>query len=364
MYFKWNSLIALIATAGLQANVSNGQNQACEPAPKVCCEPAQPGPFGFAFPMDLGLNCPQDFYFHADALAFQAKQDGMDFVIHDSNGTTPPITQGKVDGFSNSHTDWDWNPGMRLGIGFFLKHDRWNLDFNWTWVNITDYKHSSMTTSGGVLIPLWLTGANTPAAELGVASSAVWDASYNTIDAQIGKPFYISRALAVNPHFGVRGAVIDQHFSVDYSGEDARVIHHGDNNFWGVGARLGVDVDFKLGKGWCLFGNFAAAMLFGQFDVDQDLTYGPTVSSDGFNLEYDFFQNVPNTELALGLGWGQYVNKKKQYISLRAAYEFHEWWDQLNMRRFWSGSPAYVNDVVSRGNLTLNGFSLKLQINM
>ena len=82
------------------------------------------------------------------------------------------------------------------------------------------------------------------------------------------------------------------------------------------------------------------------------------------HLDYDFYQNVPNFELILGLAWGSYFDCQRYHVSLRAAYEFHEWWDQMNMRRFFSGSTGYANDVVSRGNFTLNGFSFRLQFDM
>jgi len=167
--------------------------------------------------MDMNLSCPRDFYVHIDGLAFQAKQDGMDFVIRDDNGlATSTIVNGKVAGFSDDHADWDYNFGARFGLGFYLNHDAWNIDFNWTWLNINDYKHVNSTTAGGVLIPMWLVGADTPTAEFGSRSSASWDASLNTLDARLAKPYHVSRYLILNPHFGIRAAWIDQHFSVDY----------------------------------------------------------------------------------------------------------------------------------------------------
>jgi hypothetical protein len=329
----------------------------------------------------MDLNCPKDFYVHADALFMQAKQDGMDFGISDSStpasGANSPITHGEVEGFSSDNSDYDWNPGMRLGIGFYMDHDAWNLDFNWTWLNITNYQHASETTAGGVILPSWILGAGTPAAQIGPNASAVWNAGYNTFDIRLGKPHYVSRYVVFNPHFGVRGGWIDQHFSVDYSGTGSgtRTIHHGDNDFWGVGARAGLDTDWILGRGWCLFGNIAASMLFGKFEIDQSLQI-PGTTADGFNVDYDYYQNVPNFEIALGIAWGKYFNKKRNHVGLRLAYEFHEWWDQLNMKKFSSGSigtpevgtPSgtgiYTNDTVSRGNFTLNGLSLKLQFDM
>ncbi|HSW70656.1 MAG TPA: Lpg1974 family pore-forming outer membrane protein [Gammaproteobacteria bacterium] len=383
MHLKWNnafsrvlasSVAVLMATTSLYAI----PRDPCEcPPPPVCCIEPAPGPFAFNYPFDMDLQCPRDFYLHADALWMQAKQDGMDFAIEDSNGATAPgpITHGRVAGFSKNNKDWDWNPGMRLGVGFYLDHDAWNLDFNWTWLNITDYTHASVGTAGGVLIPLWLTGQGTPTGTapatgvFGPRASANWHAKFNTIDMSLGKPYYVSRYFVVNPHFGFRAAWINQHFSVDYAGSSfgpfsSRTVHHADNDFWGVGSRAGVDTNFLFGKGFRLFGNVAASMLFGKFEIEQNLTYPTLLSQDGFDLDYHFYQNVPNFELIIGLGWGRYFGCKQYHVALDLAYEFHEWWDQLNLRRFFSGSPTYTNDVVSRGNLTMNGLSLKLQFDM
>ena len=392
MHFKWNNSFSRVLASSVAVFLTTTSLTAiprdpCEPPPPpVCCEEPRPGPFAFAYPFDLDLNCPRDFYFHIDGLLMQAKEDGLDFAIEDSTfpGTTnTPITNGDLRGFSNDSHDFDWNPGVRVGLGFYLDHDAWNLDFNWTWLNITNYKNAHSSTAFGVLLPLWALGVGTPIAQTtGSAMSGKWDVHYNTFDVRLGKPYYVSRYLIVNPHFGIRGGWIDQQFAVDMGGATSslgnRTIMHGQNDFWGVGARCGMDTDWILGKGWCLFGNLAVAMLFGKFDIDQNYTL-PSVSGaavDGYNLDFHFYQNVPNMELALGIGWGMYFNKKRNHVSLRAAYEFHEWWDQLNLRKFSSGSqgvPAsgataatgiYANDVVARGNFTLNGFSLRLQFDI
>ncbi|PIS02525.1 MAG: hypothetical protein COT85_04370 [Chlamydiae bacterium CG10_big_fil_rev_8_21_14_0_10_42_34] len=368
-----SSVAVLVATTSLNAI----PRDPCDPVPPpVCCEEPKPGPFAFAYPFDMDLNCPRDFYFHVDGLAMQAKEDGLDFAIKDSSApsSTGSITHGTVEGFAGDNNEWDYNPGVRVGFGFYLDHDAWNFDCNWTWLNITNYERTSERVAGGVLIPLWLLGSGTPAAQLGESASAKWDVKYNTIDVRLAKPYYVSRYLVFSPHFGIRGGWIDQQFSVDYSGNAVgqRAIHHGQNDFWGIGARAGIDTDWILGKGWCLFGNVAASMLFGKFEIDQSLTLP---SGPGFDLDYDYHQNTPNFEMALGIGWGMHFNKQRNHVGLRAAYEFHEWFDQLNMRKFSSGTGgvvagaavnngAYANDTVSRGNFTLNGFSLKLQFDI
>lgn len=378
-----SSVAALIATTSLNAIPKDP----CEPpTPPVCCEEPRPGPFAFAYPFDLDLNCPKDFYVHVDGLLMQAKEDGLDFALNDSTkpDASTPVTNGQMVGFSSNNHDYDWNPGMRVGLGFYLDHDAWNFDFNWTWLNLTNYKNAKSTTALGALLPQWSLGIGTPTNQIGAEMSGKWDAHYNMFDISLGKAYYVSRYFIVNPHFGVRGGWIDQHFAVDMGGNSAvgnsRTIMHADNDFWGIGTRCGIDTDWVLGKGWCLFGNVAASMLFGKFDIDQNYTL-PLLAAgtnvDGYNIDSHFYQNVPNFEIVLGIGWGAHFNKKRNHISLRAAYEFHEWWDQLNIRKFYSGSegviaaPAgvvgsgiYANEVVARGNLSLNGFSLRLQFDM
>lgn len=365
---------AVIATASAYA-LPKGP---CE-KPEVCCDEPKPGPFAFTFPGDLGLACPRDFYIHVDGLAFQAKQDGMEFMIRDSSGTAVGLNNGEIHGFDDNHSDWDFNPGARFGIGAYLNHDAWNIDLNWTWVNITNYKSFNTQSGGTQVLPMWMLGTETQATGNTISATGVWAASYNMIDARLGKAFHVSRHVKFNPHFGVRGGSIQQHFSTRYGWQVSNVIqtnntfaagtpvsnpiNHGDNDFWGFGARTGLDTDWILGKGWCLFANVSASMLFGKFDVEQKMDPSST-TTDGVNLERHMYQNVPNFEMALGIGWNERFVDNKYQVSLKAAYEFVEWFDQLNMRRFSHGTPDYTNDVVSRGNFTMNGFSLRLQLDI
>ncbi|MES2273225.1 MAG: Lpg1974 family pore-forming outer membrane protein [Chlamydiota bacterium] len=369
MHLKWNSAFSRVLASSVAALVVTTNLYAipkgpCDVKPEVCCEEIRPGPFAFVYPMDMNLNCPKDFYFHADFLAMQAKQDGMEFVIEDSNGIgNLQVVNGTVQGFSNDHRDWKYNFGARFGMGFYLDHDAWNIDLTWTWLNIKNYKHANSNASDGVMIPLWENGIDMPDGAYGDRSSAVWNGSMNLLDARLGKPYHISRYVIFNPHFGIRAGWIDQHFSVDYHGFGTgnRTIHHGKNDFWGFGARTGIDTDWMLGKGWGLFSNFATAILFGKFQISQSVNVS---GDDQIDARSDHYMNVPNLEIAMGLTWGSYFDKNRYHVNLKAGYEFHVWWDQLNMRKFFAGTPSIASDTVSRGNLSLNGFSLRLQLDI
>ena len=376
MHFNLNkrvlaSSFAMLSMAtGLYAIPKSNCDKEKDPS---CCESPKPGPFAFAYPQDLGLSCPRDFYIHVDGLALQAKQDGLSFAISDSGSTeapATPITYGKVVGFSGNNSSWDYNPGMRAGLGFFVDHDAWSVDFDWTWVNITNYQHGRAASEHAGLIPLWIEGDTTPQKLFGHDANASWDASYNVLDLTLGKPYHVSRYVIFAPHFGLRGGCIDQYFSVDYSGQDNgkyKTLHKGENKFSGVGLRGGLKSDWIVGRGWNLFANLSASMLSGKFEINQKVNYNVD-SNQGYSIEDNYYQNVPNMEMAVGLAWNKYFDKNKYRVGLRAAYEFMQWWDQFNMRKFFTGSSdsniGYANDTVSRGNLSLNGFSLRLQIDI
>ena len=81
----------------------------------------------------------------------------------------------------------------------------------------------------------------------------------------------------------------------------------------------------------------------------------------------EHYQNVMNYELALGLGWTQYFSKDRYRVGLRLAYEFQNWADQNQLRRFFGNntvSGTFPNDTTARGDLTLNGFSLRAQFDI
>ena len=381
MQFQWKPSLSRAVAAVMFAVAATSSAYAmpkgpCE-KPEPCCDEPKPGPFAFNYPMDLGIACPRDFYVYGEGLAFQAKQDGMEFALRDSS-TGAPLNNGEVLGFDSDHTDWDYNPGARFGVGTYLNHDAWNAEFSWTWVNVTNYRSVSATSSGSLIDPMWLMGINSAGTGSGVNTvnaNAVWTASYNVLDAKLGKPYNVSRYFVFNPFFGVRAAWIDQHFSVDYgmivsetttvgapATQVANPINHGDQDFWGFGGRAGFNTDYIIGKGWCLFGNLSASMIFGKFDVTHrvDPTSG---GADGGNLERNSYQNIPNLEMALGIGWNAYFDDNKYRISAKAAYEFIEWFGLNNFRKFYSGNPSYINTPV-RGNFTMNGFSLRLQLDI
>ncbi len=77
-------LTASLAAAAMANGVYAIPKGPCDKPVDVCCEEPKPGPFAFAYPKDLNLACPKDFYIYGQAMAFQAKQDGLEFAIQNN----------------------------------------------------------------------------------------------------------------------------------------------------------------------------------------------------------------------------------------------------------------------------------------
>lgn len=355
MNFKWENtlgkaLLSCVAALGVSTNLAAAQDKVKQPN------------FAFAYPKDLNLANPLDLYFYVEGLAVQGMQTGLDFALVDKAPVATTIN-GTVGGFGQSES-WGYNFGGRVGFGVYVNHDAWNFDFDWMWVNVTNSK--SYEAHGGSTLPTMLADSGSGASPYATygSSGANWGCVFNVFDATLGKPYHISRKLIFNPHFGLRLAWIDQELGVNYGGTTvaSHVKYKIENDFFGVGARMGVNTDWILGYGFKLFSNLSSSVLAGWFDNAQK--YG-TAAITTVKISNNPQVIVPNVDLCLGLDWGTTFGNCGYYLDFRAGYEFQIWWDQWNTRQFITGeADGNFNNVPGYGNLSLNGFTFKIQLDM
>ncbi|HSX10884.1 MAG TPA: Lpg1974 family pore-forming outer membrane protein, partial [Chlamydiales bacterium] len=316
--------------------------------------------FAFAYPMDMHLANPIDIYFYVEGLALQGMESNLQFTITDTS-TVPTQLNGKLGGFGQDES-WNYNFGLRAGFGTYVDHDAWNFDFDWFWTHITNSE--GYQSGPGPLHPIGIpSDGSTFLAQS--STGANWECAVNVFDATLGKPYYISRKVIFNPHFGLRFGWIDQEYNVSLGGTTplAAVKLKADNDFFGIGARVGVDTNWLLGYGFKLFSNLSTSVLAGWFDIKQHFAVPETTITGKLSNEPQMV--VPNLDLALGLDWGTNLANCKYYLDFKAGYEFQIWWNQWNMRQFTNGASVgnFIN-VPVQGDLTLNGFTFKIQLDM
>jgi len=331
-------------------------------------------------------NLLNGWYTEAAFLYWQAQEDGLDFA----NRERLTGSQNFVETIKD--LDFKWSPGFQVGGGYRFSYDHWDFRLLWTWLH--SHANSSIGQDlkpGEPMLSSWTTN------HLGVFvthAKAKWELHYNTLDFEVGKNYFISRKIALRPHIGLRGALIDQDYKASYLGafptefvfptisySTVPTQMKASNDFMGLGTRLGAGSQWHFNKHWNLTASIAAALLYGHFDTDQKYR-GKTVQvvtkSTGQMLDIvakndrDFNRIRANIEAALGLQWETCFNEGRQRLAIETGYQFNEWFRQNELMRndFAISVPsagssqnirAVATDRREHGDLQLQGVYFKLR---
>lgn len=169
-----------------------------------------------------------------------------------------------------------------------------------------------------------------------VASSALyatkatsdWSITYDLLGAELGKEFYVSRALSFKTSIGLLNSWIWLQDRISYTGGNGGNSQLGDNseyikdksNYWGIGPQVGTVVGFGLGKGFTFFADLKGALMYGRLKVDHYdyMSVDPDVNS----LEIDGFAKrvLPYLSATLGLSYDRTTQSQKNHFKFRAGY--------------------------------------------
>lgn len=252
--------------------------------------------------------------------------------------------------------NFGWNWGIRVGGGKNLAFDQWDLFGHFTY-----YKnHVSGSARAGqesILIPL-RGSVITDAAVKSAKSNYAVDL-YN-VDLELGRHYYVSEKLSLRPFVGVKNAWINQHQVVRYTdGTLERNSAHvnDDCEYWGIGARTGVNSKWHLRDGWYMKGMLSGTVLYGFFDIEHREKVTPS-QIDRIKLDDNKHRFAPVVQWQFALGWGSYFNQKENYLQLGVAYEGMYWWRQNQMLKVYEYSVLrydnYSEDLSMHG-LTFTG---------
>lgn len=241
----------------------------------------------------------------------------------------------------------DWNPGFKVGAGYNLPKDGWDLYLNWTWLH--ENKTSRVSGEEEQVSSVFDND------ETATHAKARFKFRYNTLDLELGRNLFLSPKLTIRPVIGLRGGWIDQNLTVRYSGDISNPVmitkNVQKNDFFAGGPRVGLETRF--GTHWGVFGNIYTSFLFGKQHIKST---GYSVDFLGMPISLirrrDEFRVRPNVQLALGADWGTCFGKDR-YINLSAAYEMQYWWHQ------WQALS--LPNFLEQGDLVLQGLTAQLR---
>lgn len=330
---------------------------ACQPAccpQQECCNP--PPACGIAYNPPGYFNCNNccgsnggffdSLRFRADFLWWRASEDCLTLGREESTSVFPGGTQ--VIRSREKSPDFKYDPGFRIGLATICPCDCWDLAVNWT------HFHSKSNVNGAfsgdnfadqetIFVSTWQRENALPDFAHGK-----WTLDLDYVDLEFGRKYYVSSCFILRPHFGLRGARVDQGFRVHAEANRANPYENfgtsffvsdakAKNNFLGIGPRVGVDLELAL-PCVCnvkLFGQAAGSLLFGRFerhakewfhDFSVDSVYDNCcagVEFDGRGTKLRTSRAV--TDLAIGLKWEHCCNwcNRSHPITVAAAWEHH-----------------------------------------
>lgn len=309
-----------------------------------------------------------DVFFTADFLYWIANEGGLGYVVK-NNDNIGYVNSGKL---VSPH--FKYEPGFRIGVGYNLPHDGWDIYADWTWL-ISRADRRISASSGENLYPTFMniqeidtTGALSSNLVVNSAS-ANWKVHLNVIDLELGRQFFVSKWLTMRPHFGLRTAWVNQTYKLNYKG-NFNLVHpsfildtsgklSADDKckFWGIGLRGGLNNQWGLGSGFSLYGDLAFSLLFGRFHINEEENFSGTVSGTVFDWKDKYTACRAIADLAAGLRWGQYFDRDHFYFRLQAGWEQHMFFSQNQFDRVVDDfSPGIT--ISNQGDLTYNGLTV------
>lgn len=227
-----------------------------------------------------------------------ARNFGEVRIVETTTATTTTTTIEQ----SDKEPDFAWDPGVRVGLGYDFINGS-DVGFYWT------HFHQHTSTRDGL-------------------NRAKWDFHYDTIDARIGRKFWIACCFDVKPFAGFRYAQINQHLDTNlvttFISPPTVLITtttRDRQKFWGFGPQAGFQTDWYFACGFSLYGTLDGGILYGHFrtkfdDEDAITTAISSCDSLGYSCASLLVMDV-----GVGVRW------EGQYVTLQAGLEHHRYSD-------------------------------------
>ena len=316
-----------------------------------------------------------DLFLFGQLLVWNAHENGLPFAIVNEN-SGHNLADSKV---KNIHSEWD--AGFRVGIGYNLPHDGWDLNLAWLRFNTDGEKKINAHSNRHVF-----STRNQPR-EMNVFNDSCqkahsrWDLHLNQLDLDLGREFFVSKWLTLRPHFGVRSDWVHQKWESHFRNfQGFQFINPQINTFppnkleieykdewWGIGLEGGLDTQWGLGSGWSLFGNMTGAILYGFHDIDVEDEVSPAVTISGYftptskgtfvDMDNTYRVSHPILDIMMGLRYDRMFSNDQFHLGLQLGWEHHVYFSQNQF-------PVFVDDVnlgtivSNQGDLTFQGWTL------
>lgn len=314
-----------------------------------------------------------------EALYWVPYEEGLSYVSKIEDADTLLLKEKFIE------PEHKWRPGFRIGLGAHLMHDEWDLTAIWT-----SYQYRVINTESAPLteprtiigfanirsqlIPLFASANSISSLMVNGVTKAksTWELTFNVVDLILGRPYYLSRRLAITPQGGMKGAIISQNFDWNYfsptqpapQGSTLQVDSSAENDYTGLGPQIGMNLDWFIIKNFKFYGQLNGSLLYGRLNtgyitVNQRTT--PFFSGVDQEVKEHASKIRSMMQGMLGIAWQSCLGSKDQFfLELGVTYESQIWFNQLALRRLIIQSGGHEDQFYTEsGNLNLQGFNFR-----
>lgn len=325
---KYSTLATMLAaTAGLMHFSCEGQDTDLCCPPPMCCEESS-----------------GHFFVEGDLLYWKAHVSGLELGFGTStiDQTTVSQTQTTISNEYDADPHFKWNAGYRIAAGYQFDCSEWELGAVWTYFH--DHGSKSINEDADTV--------NTTRCGVKLDQLDILFAYNTSLNSCFKfKPFVGIRAARIKENLN---ALLVTDITISPSTFATRTVTlDDDQTYRGIGPILGIQGIWDVGCGFGIYGNAAASLMYGKYNVhfnDTDIFSAP-LSDQIFSRNVRHLRGVDcNIDLALGITWNTCVCDSYQ-LSLKLGFEHHQFFNHNRLG-------------VARGDLIFDGgvFSVGLAL--
>jgi Legionella pneumophila major outer membrane protein precursor len=280
----------------------------------------------------------------ADALIWQLRAGAAD------NWGQQIGTNGSTSIFNVLDAPYEWNTGIRLGVGHEFNQGSYDVV-----LAFTHYQANASNQASGSVISAFngnyfANNLNGTALDFPYRNANIrYQFYYNTFDLNLGTNYEIANIVVFHPYLGLKAASLKQNIYSNWLGpigptnftaatEDLK------NDFSGIGPSLGVDSRWFVytngNQSVDLVGNIVAGLLYGHTSISDVYTNNVPVTITIYNASINGAS--PMFDGLLGVQWNKQFAKSD--MSVRVGYEAQIWFNQI---QFYSLNMGKVNRPIS-----------------
>lgn len=354
-------------------------------------------------PYRLDFRCGWDLFVTGSLLYWKPTEENIE-IGEINISTLKTTTIGRtlsINDIKNSIekqlVNFKYNLGFKAGLGIDFCYDNWELYGEYT------YHHSKnkiaiprlpkeFTTKSGLtqtssIVPFWNLSivpinSREPTTSIIKTASGEWNLKLDLGDLELARKYYVGNHLVFRTFGGLRVAWIKQTYSAHYKSvftggfgtdhlspeissleidlstdfisleeqeadpgatlkpQPPIFTSNASLSSWGVGPRVGVDTEWLLCKGFRIFLDSSASILFTKYTTETASTHSSsfllhptppnikTITNTSFINSDDPCFLRPQAEITIGSGWGDYFACGKFYLDIEVGYTFNVFWNQ------------------------------------